>query len=48
VLSFNVLGGRADPAALAATMRASRPDLVVLPEAGQRYQRRLPRARRPR
>ena len=41
VLSFNVLGGRADPAALAATMRASRPDLVVLPEAGQRYQRRL-------
>jgi len=41
VFSFNVLEGRADPAALAATLRADRPDLVVLPEAGQRYQRRL-------
>jgi endonuclease/exonuclease/phosphatase (EEP) superfamily protein YafD len=41
VLSFNVFVGRADPATLAATIRANRPDLVVLPEAGQRYQRRL-------
>jgi endonuclease/exonuclease/phosphatase (EEP) superfamily protein YafD len=41
VLSFNVFTGRADPAALAATMRTVRPDLVVLPEAGQRYQRGL-------
>ncbi|HEX4249217.1 MAG TPA: endonuclease/exonuclease/phosphatase family protein, partial [Pseudonocardia sp.] len=41
VLSFNVFQGRADPVALAATVRANRPDLVVLPEAGQRYQRRL-------
>jgi len=41
VLSFNVFDGRADVAALAAEINQSRPDLVVLPEVGQRFQRRL-------
>jgi endonuclease/exonuclease/phosphatase (EEP) superfamily protein YafD len=41
VLSFNVLEGRADPGTLAATIRADRPDLVVLPEAGYQFQQRL-------
>jgi len=41
VLSFNVFQGRADVGALAAEIHRSRPDLVVLPEAGQRFQRRL-------
>jgi len=41
VLSFNVFQGRADPAALAAEIRQSTPDLVVLPEAGQSFARRL-------
>ena len=41
VLSFNVNHGRADVNALAAAVRANRPDLVVLPEAGQRFERRL-------
>ncbi|WP_445185032.1 endonuclease/exonuclease/phosphatase family protein [Pseudonocardia sp. Cha107L01] len=37
ILSFNVLHGRADVAAV----REHRPDLVVLPEAGQRFRDRL-------
>ncbi|MEJ2865708.1 endonuclease/exonuclease/phosphatase family protein [Actinomycetospora flava] len=41
VLVANVWQGRADPAALAAILRAERPDLVVLPEAGERYLARL-------
>jgi endonuclease/exonuclease/phosphatase (EEP) superfamily protein YafD len=41
VLSFNVFQGAADVGALAAEIHQSRPDLVVLPEAGQRFQRRL-------
>ncbi|MCA1676745.1 MAG: endonuclease/exonuclease/phosphatase family protein, partial [Actinobacteria bacterium] len=41
VLSFNVFDGRADVVALGKTIRASRPDLVVLPEAGVQYRSRL-------
>jgi endonuclease/exonuclease/phosphatase (EEP) superfamily protein YafD len=41
VLSFNVFRGRADVGALAAVIHRGRPDLVVLPEAGQRFQGRL-------
>jgi endonuclease/exonuclease/phosphatase family metal-dependent hydrolase len=41
VLSFNVHEGGADPAALAGLVRAARPDLVALPEAGERYRARL-------
>lgn len=41
VLVANVWQGRADPAALAAILRAERPDLVVLPEAGERFLARL-------
>jgi endonuclease/exonuclease/phosphatase (EEP) superfamily protein YafD len=41
ILSFNVLHGRADVAALAEMVHRHRPDLVVLPEAGQRYRERL-------
>jgi endonuclease/exonuclease/phosphatase (EEP) superfamily protein YafD len=41
VLSFNVFKGRADVTALAAEIHRSRPDLVVLPEAGQRFRGRL-------
>jgi endonuclease/exonuclease/phosphatase (EEP) superfamily protein YafD len=41
VLSFNVSQGRADVEALAAEIRRSTPDLVVLPEAGQRFAGRL-------
>jgi endonuclease/exonuclease/phosphatase (EEP) superfamily protein YafD len=41
VLSFNVFKGRADVTALAAEIHRSRPDVVVLPEAGQPFQRRL-------
>lgn len=37
VLSFNVYEGRADPAALADTVNRDRPDLVILPEAGERF-----------
>lgn len=37
LLSFNVDDGHADVAALARTIDAQRPDLVVLPEAGERY-----------
>jgi endonuclease/exonuclease/phosphatase (EEP) superfamily protein YafD len=41
VLSFNVLHGRADVAALAETIREERPDVVVLPEAGEGFRSRL-------
>jgi endonuclease/exonuclease/phosphatase (EEP) superfamily protein YafD len=41
VLSFNVSDGRAGAVALGEMIRASRPDLVVLPEAGVRYQSQL-------
>ncbi len=41
VLGANVWLGRADPAALAATIAAARPDVVVLPEAGDRFRKRL-------
>ncbi|MDD7937928.1 endonuclease/exonuclease/phosphatase family protein [Actinomycetospora lutea] len=41
VLVANVWQGRADPAALAAILCAERPDLVVLPEAGERFVARL-------
>ncbi|WP_133827457.1 endonuclease/exonuclease/phosphatase family protein [Actinomycetospora succinea] len=41
VLVANVWQGRADAAALAAILRAERPDLVVLPEAGERFLARL-------
>ena len=43
VLSANVLQGRADPDALAVSIRDHRPDVVVLPEAGDRFRRRLAR-----
>ncbi len=41
VLGANVWQGRADPAALAATIVAEQPDVVVLPEAGDRFRKRL-------
>jgi endonuclease/exonuclease/phosphatase (EEP) superfamily protein YafD len=41
VLAFNVFDGQADVAALGGTIRAERPDLVVLPEAGEPYRRLL-------
>ncbi|NMO90425.1 endonuclease/exonuclease/phosphatase family protein [Actinomycetospora sp. TBRC 11914] len=41
VLGANVWLGRADPAALAATIADRRPDVVVLPEAGDRFRKRL-------
>jgi endonuclease/exonuclease/phosphatase (EEP) superfamily protein YafD len=41
VLSFNAFEGRADVAALADLVRRERPDLVVLPEAGDRFRGRL-------
>jgi endonuclease/exonuclease/phosphatase (EEP) superfamily protein YafD len=41
VLAFNVYEGRANVAALAETIATERPDLVVLPEAGERYRQRL-------
>jgi endonuclease/exonuclease/phosphatase (EEP) superfamily protein YafD len=41
LLSFNVYEGRADPVALGAAIRGRGPDLVVLPEAGDRFQQRL-------
>lgn len=37
VLAFNVDQGEADVAALAAAIRAARPDVVVLPEAAEHY-----------
>jgi endonuclease/exonuclease/phosphatase (EEP) superfamily protein YafD len=41
VLSFNVYEGRANVTSLADTISAERPDLVVLPEAGERYRQLL-------
>ena len=41
VLCANVWQGRADPAALAALIVAEQPDVVVLPEAGDRFRKRL-------
>jgi endonuclease/exonuclease/phosphatase (EEP) superfamily protein YafD len=41
VLSFNVFTGDADVDALADTIRRERPDVVALPEAGERYRERL-------
>lgn len=41
VLSFNVYEGNADVTELAALVRAQRPDLIALPEAGSRFARRL-------
>lgn len=41
VLVANVWQGRADPEALAAIVEAERPDLVVLPESGERFRARL-------
>lgn len=41
LLSFNVEDGHADVAALASTIDTQRPDLVVLPEAGDRYRQLL-------
>lgn len=41
VLSFNAFEGRADVGALAAVVRRERPDLVVLPEAGERFRSRI-------
>lgn len=41
VLSFNVYTGDADVQALAETIRRERPDVVALPEAGERYRERL-------
>jgi endonuclease/exonuclease/phosphatase (EEP) superfamily protein YafD len=41
VLGANVWLGRADPVALAATIAAERPDVVVLPEAGDPFRKRL-------
>jgi endonuclease/exonuclease/phosphatase (EEP) superfamily protein YafD len=44
VLTFNVDRGGADVSALADTIRRSRPDVVVLPEAAARYEALLTRA----
>lgn len=41
VLSANVLVGRADTGALAATIATERPDIVVLPEAGADFRDKL-------
>lgn len=41
VLGANVWLGRADPAALGARIAAERPDVVVLPEAGDPFRKRL-------
>jgi endonuclease/exonuclease/phosphatase (EEP) superfamily protein YafD len=41
VLSFNVYTGTADVRALADVIHRERPDLVALPEAGERYRERL-------
>jgi endonuclease/exonuclease/phosphatase (EEP) superfamily protein YafD len=41
VLGANVWLGRADPAALAAVIADRRPDVVVLPEAGDPFRKRL-------
>jgi endonuclease/exonuclease/phosphatase (EEP) superfamily protein YafD len=41
LLSFNVYDGHADVSALARTIHTVRPDVVVLPEAGERYRQLL-------
>ncbi|HEY2191922.1 MAG TPA: endonuclease/exonuclease/phosphatase family protein [Actinomycetospora sp.] len=41
VLGANVWLGLADPGALAAVIECERPDVVVLPEAGDRFRKRL-------
>jgi endonuclease/exonuclease/phosphatase (EEP) superfamily protein YafD len=41
LLSFNVYDGHADVPALARTIHIVRPDVVVLPEAGERYRKLL-------
>lgn len=41
VLEMNVFEGKADVAALADVVRRERPDLVVLPEAGERFRGRI-------
>jgi len=41
LLSFNVYDGHADITALAREILRDRPDLVVLPEAGERYRERI-------
>lgn len=41
VLAFNTYDGKADVAALADLIRATRPDVVALPESGRRYGDRL-------
>jgi endonuclease/exonuclease/phosphatase (EEP) superfamily protein YafD len=41
VVAFNVFDGETDVAAVAELVRAERPDLVALPEAGARYAGRL-------
>ena len=41
VLSFNTYEGRADVNALADLIRSARPDVVALPEAGQRFASKL-------
>lgn len=41
VLTLNVYEGRADPVALAALIARSRPDVVVLPEAAERFRERI-------
>lgn len=41
VLELNAFEGKADVGALAAVVRRERPDLVVLPEAGERFRGRI-------
>jgi len=41
VMAANVLRGNADPQALAAAIRETGPDVVALPEAGERFGRRI-------
>jgi len=41
VLEFNAFEGKADVAVLADVVRRERPDLVVLPEAGERFRSRI-------
>jgi endonuclease/exonuclease/phosphatase (EEP) superfamily protein YafD len=41
LLSFNVYDGHADVPTLAQTIHTTRPDVVVLPEAGERYRQLL-------
>jgi endonuclease/exonuclease/phosphatase (EEP) superfamily protein YafD len=41
LLSFNVYGGHADVSILARVIHTARPDVIVLPEAGERYRQLL-------